>query len=336
MKKYGLSIFVFLSAILLSVMEDATALAVEPTQLYVIPGQNGSGCEDWHVGRIFGATDIAVPIPSSIPDLGQERCLSYLRNVLNAHPEHRNLIVYAVSQGTATVLNYLAETSDQRIKCVVLQAPLVSGNSAILHTLKGPLMNYPGLANLPFAHYWIPYCAKVLFPLYWPAGRQPIKSIQKISRDIPIVIVHSKDDPQLPYEGACALYYGLRSQGKNNVYFISKDSGGHMWLLNENDKPAIDAILAKHDLKEQSPETAAIDLSIYQPDHMQFKAYYDDLIFKESNHTCLKYTAIATCATIAARVLRSKIAPVLNKVVPIVCKTCSGVLNSTCAALGIS
>lgn len=317
MKKYIVFSWILFLTVSLVAMEDSSAQVEPQSRVYAIPGQNGSGCEFEHVSEMFGDdgyVDVSTPLLTA--DLGQNRCLKFLREALDRHPNDKNIIAYAVSQGTATVLNHLAETKDQRIKCVVLQAPLVSGNSAILHTLGGPLMNFPRLAKLPFAHYWIPYLAKILFPFYWPAGKQPIKSIQKIDRRVPIVIVHAKDDPQLPYAGACALYYGLRSQGRDNVYFMGKDGNRHMWLLNEHDKPAIDAILARHGLRQQTAQLAAVDLSRYQPDHMQFKADYDDLIAKEKKHTLLKYAGAATVAFAGAYVFRHKIRQVMHRIVP--------------------
>ncbi len=321
MKKYGLITIILLNTPCLA-MENAVQQpsGYKPhTHVYGIPGQNGCGAEDWHVHEILERQDVSVPFPvGCFSDLGQTKCVNMLRTSLAEHPDHQKIVVYAVSQGTATILNYLSETNDPRIKCVILQAPLVSGNSGIIHTLAGPFMNFRRLAHSPFAYYWIPYCAKFLFPWYWPAGKQPIKTVQKINPDIPIVIVHAHDDPQLPYEGACALYYALRAQRgpRNNVYFISKERGGHLYLLTAQDKPVLDAILAKHRLKKPTRQTAAIDLKAYQPDFMQFKTHYDNLIFKEKTHTVLKYAGTAVLAAGITYLFRNRLASLAHKLLP--------------------
>lgn len=118
------------------------AAAARNCQLYTIAGLNRGGCEDGHVEAVFGrCADVSVPTPEErYSDLGQRRCINLLRDALAQHPEHQNIVVYAASQGTATVLNYLAQNpSEKRIKGLVLQAPLSSGNSSIVHTIRGHL-----------------------------------------------------------------------------------------------------------------------------------------------------------------------------------------------------
>jgi hypothetical protein len=312
MAKFNVLLLTILVFMNMHGMQDHAAYAPEQTQVYAIPGLNGAGCDDQHVVEILGEFTALLRNPA-YPDLGQGRCLRLLRACLKQAPaEHKNIIVYAVSQGTATILNHLAETNDPRIKCVILQAPLVSGNSAILHTVGGPFMNHPWLAKLPLAHYWIPYVAKLLFPFYWPAGRQPIKSLHNIRGDIPIVISHARHDPQLSYDGACALYYGLRSQGKQNVYFISHDGGFHMYLLNRTHKPILDAVLAQCNLRTRTAQTAGVDLRSYQPDHTQYKALYDNLIRKERIHERLAYAVPVAAAAGVIYLLRHKIGKLLQ------------------------
>jgi len=264
-------------------------------QVYAIPGQNGSGSEPEYVANLLGqnvATIVPIETPSA-PDLGQERCIRYLRAVLSKN-DSKNAIIHATSQGTATTLNYLAnEDKGKCIKGLILEAPLATGNSAIIHTLNGPLKNKPVIANLPFSYYWVPYCAKASFPCYWPSGKQPIKSIDKIPTNIPIILIHSKNDPQLSYNDTCALYYGLRSHGNNNVYLISKDGCNHLQIMQtEADKQLIRSILERHNVlpySDSSEKREEINLTEYQPDHMQFKELYDSLINKERNHDCLRY-----------------------------------------------
>lgn len=202
-----------------------------PLTICAIPGQNGLGSSNQYINTIFNEQHpsiVRVETPEfPCIDLGQSRCISRLRETLTLHKDKKNIVIHATSQGTGTALNYLAsEDTDQQIGALILEAPLASGNSAILHTCKGRLMEgvpfIQTIAHLPFSYYWLPYLSKALFPLYWPGGKQPIKTAANQNRDVPIIILHSKDDPQLAFTDACALYYGLKSKGNKNVYFLPK------------------------------------------------------------------------------------------------------------------
>ncbi len=273
--------------------------------VYTIPGQNGLGSETNYVRNLLGDETLAiVPVetPQKFPDMGQSRCINYLDAALTKNVAKDPVIIHATSQGTATALNYLADVDKgTRIKALILEAPLVSGNSAVCHTLKGPLLNLRRLVNSPFSYYWLPYCAKSFFPFYWPFGKQVIKSIKKIPAacDIPIVIVHSKDDVQLSYDDACALYYGLCLKNKN-VYLISKEGREHLNILqDEADKKVVRAILARHNLLAGIQEE--VDLSFYQPDPAPFKEMYEELVAKERNHVFVGYGLMAACCALLVK-----------------------------------
>lgn len=275
--------------------------------VYAIPGQNGLGSEPEYIQEILQPDSknqveiIEVSTPTWGADLGQNNCIQRLSNAIEKQKrQHHNAILYATSQGTATALNYLAHAHNNdpanKIDGLVLEATLASGNSAVHHTVTGPLMSLSNLGQAPFSYYWIPYLAKALMPTYWPGGKQPIKSIEKISTKLPILIIHSKQDPQLSFDDACALYYGLRQSGNENVYLIPFDQMAHIQILAGSNvaAQAVREILTKHKLLQKDRST---DLSLYQPNPDQFKAQYDALITKERIHDRLKYCISAgACA----------------------------------------
>ncbi|HVX00974.1 MAG TPA: hypothetical protein VHA52_11140 [Candidatus Babeliaceae bacterium] len=265
-----------------------------PLHIYAIPGQNGLGSSELYIKGLLNGEDIKVhqvETPKFFPDLGQYRCMSYLGKKLNAQEAEPGIII-ATSQGTATALN---SAGDEKIRGLILEAVLASGNDAIIHTLKGPLANQSRFTNLPLSYYWLPYVVKLVFPCYWPAGKQPIKSIADIPNDKPIVIVHSERDPQLSYEGACALYYGLCAQGNVNTYLISKNDNRHIDICSGKDGEVIKAILRKHKLLPYGITEENVDLNAYRPDFKQFKALYDSLISKEKKHDYIKNSFLASC-----------------------------------------
>lgn len=265
--------------------------AMQNLHVYAIPGQNGLGSNPEYVSEILNIdkTDItAVTTPTLGIDLGQSGCINHLKRVYNPQL-YPNAIIHATSQGTATALNFVAQNQHHTIKAIILEATLATGNNAIMHTVTGPLMRLEGIAKLPFSYYWLPYVAKILFPFYNPNGMQAIKELPKIAKEIPIIIVHSKLDPQLSFTDACALYYGLKSQGNGNIYFVQKDGSDHIQLLKTGDIPVINTILQKHGLKPSST-VEEVDLTNFQPNHMQYKSHYDELIRKENNLKYINYS----------------------------------------------
>ncbi len=217
MKKIALvHVFIF-NVVLNAICQNNVIL-----HIYSIPGQNGLGGNPDYIKGLLGdnqATITPVSTPENYPDLGQRKCINFLREACLMNKD-KKFIIHATSQGTATALNYLVEDQGRQIQALILESALVSGNSAIYHTVSGPLMNLKKVTKLPFAYYWLPYCAKIVFPWYSPGGIQPIFSIDSIPTTVPVIIIHSKQDYQLSYNDACALYYRLRACGNDNVYLI--------------------------------------------------------------------------------------------------------------------
>lgn len=266
--------------------------------IVAVGGQNTLGSEADYVSALLGVPEYTI-IRSPLPqgwikdgiDLGQDVCM---RNLATVFPAEGDVIFHATSQGTATTLNYVSTlpVHDQsRIKAIILEAVLGSGNSAIMHNAKhvaGSVVEAPGCG------YSAPYCATSLFPRYSPSGKQAIKSIESITRDIPIVIVHSKLDGCLPYSDACALYYGLRSQGHENVYFISCEGYAHVRILEyESDKQdLLRKILMHHDVLKRMQSSVSIssaERAYVQPEIGQYREIFEALRSRERNHSLIPW-----------------------------------------------
>lgn len=297
-KHFPLTTLLFLSLLLgmvtvqgMQKMENNNKTDTQPLVVYTIPGIDGSGSGADYVKKVLGSNIkiVKVGTPDFLTDLGQYFCSRYLTDALQK--ESREGIVYATSQGTATALNY----PDEKIQALILESVLASGNSAICHRANGPLINMPFLKYIPFSYYWVPYLATFYCLGYRPAGKQPIKSLDALCKNIPIIIVHSKEDFQLSYNDACAVYYGLRLNGNKNVYLIiSKKEGSHTNILedSEREKTIIRQILQEHGLLRDSgleEDLEELNLSEFQPDPAPFKKHYYDLKAKETKHEYVEY-----------------------------------------------
>lgn len=219
--------------------------------------------------------------------LGQDGDIRYLKETV--HSNNKKVIFHGRGAGAATVLNYLGLDNDIDYDGIILECCFASGNSALVHR-EAEYYGRSWLKNIPLCYYWLPYFMKFnivsLYWYYWPSGKQPIKSIDSIKNDIPIVIIHNKDDSFYPYHDACALYYKL-SQSNNNVYFISQEfDSSYANMRDANVCLAIKSIFQTHGLIDFS-EYPIDNLNEYQPDPSNFKTYYDDLMFKEERHKIL-------------------------------------------------
>lgn len=276
-------------------------------KVYTMPGMNGGGSGTGYTRSLFPAheLDITRIETHAESDLGQDKCMNALHNAMQQDTSTLDALVHASSQGTAALLNFIAHYGkDKRFKCLLLEGALISGNRAITHMLRGPQGEYGLIMDVPFSDHFVPYLAQCLrFPFYSPAGKQPIKSLEKIPKDLPVIIAHTKEDPKLSYDDACALYYGLKLHGNENVYLLPKSGSKHVHILEESDTPVIHAILKKHGLISGDTQAGDVDLSAYQPDHAQFASLYEDILAQEHSREVVEvslYLAMAAAAGYAA------------------------------------
>ncbi len=258
----------FGSLISLNAMEKSNDQSKSNFHNILLPGQNGLAGNGWEIDGIINGmnndhsniTHIKTLLSWKI-DLGQGNCVRDFDQKLNKKTSSivdSKFLLYGISQGTATLINWLAQQShsdqEKKIGCLFLQSVLGSGNSAIVHTLS----NVPLITYLPFARALIPICAKFFFPTYNPLGKSVFKSASKISPNIPVIIMHCTNDPQLSINDARNLYCILK-KSSNNVYLFENDHTKlrycHFDTLRglENDKKikkitALQAIYKKHNV----------------------------------------------------------------------------------------
>jgi hypothetical protein len=230
----------------------------------ILPGQNDNGGYSFCGNHIINTPETRYKTISSFfgIDLGQQNCINHFQDQLKKDDKvkGKKIIACGVSQGTATIGNTVSQwpkkKQEKKIGCLVIEAVLGSGNSAILHTV-GNVHSW--LTYFPFARVLLPLGAKVIFPSYKPWGMQLVKSAEKLSTNIPIIIKHAKQDPQLSINDAREFYCKLSKRengtGKENIYLMEIDTNwpAHFdtlfYSLNKaKEIAAIQAIYKKHGL----------------------------------------------------------------------------------------
>lgn len=285
----------FFSGLIFFSMPVVCQLFASDTHFFVIPGQNGMGGQNCVSNGVINPSSDEfvsyVDTPSLAPDFGQDYCMQYLKESIETILSNRsikNFVLHASSQGTATAINYTLQTP-HKIKALILESIMGSGNSAINHTVK--TLIFPEIVYLPGSYYWLPYLAKFSFPYYRPAGQQPILSLEDFPKDVLVIIIHATRDPQLSYNDALSLYYGLRHFGNQKVYLFTIDVKAHILLLERNKNwkeiTAINQIFKNNQLpynKEilEGNELDSEELKKYQPPEDQYKTLYESFVKKEN------------------------------------------------------
>jgi hypothetical protein len=214
-------------------------------------------------------------------DLGQSYCTHDFNESVIAILSNNTIeqaIIFASSQGSASVINSLVKNKNEKIKVLIVEGILTSGNHAIVRRFE-KIAKY--ISYIPLSNYLLPYLGKLRHPFYSPAGDQAILNIENLPKDLVVIMLHSKNDPKVSFDEALAFYAGMKNHG-NPVYLISKDSDKgeqHHGLFysdgngNEYAKEiaAINSILRHHGLS-CAKNTSDIDLAPYQPDPV-FDAY---------------------------------------------------------------
>lgn len=247
-----------------------TTLQPAEFQAILVPGQNGCGGYSFKNNSIIIGDYINAGTPNENIDFGQQHCMDHLSDTATSCV-NKKLLLYGVSQGTATILNYVAfqdiKEQEKRVDCIVLESVLGSGQSAIMHTVGKA-------AYLPLARFWMPPLAKLLMFRAWKLhGLTPIESAQHISTKIPVVIMHNQEDFQLDVNDARKVYCAMRDAGHEDVYLmeVAGNDIRHLDVLNADPEKrkkiaALQQIYKDHKL----PHKAAllnndVDVSDYQP-----------------------------------------------------------------------
>lgn len=282
-------------------MQESNIGKIEDYFAFVVPGASGLGGESFEgiINTSEKNTKNCGTLYSLYTDLGQGNCIEHFAKQLKVYEdviEKMALLISGISQGTATVINWLAQQPldvQERVGVLILESVVESGNSAILYTIENGLLvsrKYPLLkaackatSYLPFARVWLPLTAKIMFPTYNPWGKQAIDAVEKISNRIPVIIMHNIHDQQTSIDGAIALYLKFL-ENQNDVYLFTANQEGrrdHFNIINIgsiDDKKmklgALQEIYKKHNLPINPIWVSKISeeqLKQFQPDGQELQ-----------------------------------------------------------------
>lgn len=189
------------------------------------------------------AYSLALLLEKIRTDLGQENCIKVFHEKFTKEigpiAENQKFTFCGVSQGAATLINWLAENKNmqEKVAALILEGPLVNANSAAIHCVDNYLTIFRKLSlplPIPFMQYWLPWALKLRFPTYNPLGIQTLTSackLNKIPNDAPIIILHNKGDKIVSINDARKLYTILREKHENTHIFEIDNGEKHINVL---------------------------------------------------------------------------------------------------------
>ncbi|MFA5998622.1 MAG: prolyl oligopeptidase family serine peptidase [Candidatus Babeliales bacterium] len=192
-----------------------------------------------HCTKLFGKT-----VNRSAMFMGQTADITAISKTITKIPANKSVILYGCSRGSATIINYLAKFNPKNVKALVLDSCPASLPETIA----------PKLVKLGIHPSYSLSIFTTLFPAYPANSIPPLHAIKNITnKNLPILLIHSKDDSSVPFEHSLMLYLEFKKQGFTNVHLAAISKGKHSFLLqNKTAQPvylkAVHTFYKKYDL----------------------------------------------------------------------------------------
>jgi pimeloyl-ACP methyl ester carboxylesterase len=203
--------------------------------------------------------------------LGQETDMNRLGEAIEA-TNSDNVLVFGVSRGAATAINYAGLVGNEKVKGIILEAPFAKISDVLENLLRQQYL----VSHIPFFGSATHLFTAALFPRYDRYGPQPENSVDKIDPTIPIVFFHSKKDKVTPVSSSRRLYIKrvkqLAKLGMvNNAYLVEFENGRHAYCLKDRAEIGelfqnfTHAFAKEYGFAYNEEFAAKIDIKQYQP-----------------------------------------------------------------------
>lgn len=163
--------------------------------------------------------------------LAQDHDIATLHSVIKSHHD-KNLILFGVSRGASTIINYVALHKPGNIKALILEAPFDDMQSVVHGILKKAYLHWvPGLTTLSNLT-----CA-TLFKRYSTCAIAPIDVAAQLPKHIPILLICSEQDKLVPASSTQRLYHALKDAGHAHVELLTTPTGLHSFIITSESAP---------------------------------------------------------------------------------------------------
>lgn len=177
--------------------------------------------------------------------LGQGMDIETLKNKISNDAAY---ILYGISRGGATAINYLADYNPDNIVALIVDA-----TPADIMNIVDEIQYKIGIFAL-WTRAQKEWAVRLIFPHYPAETIPPVQAIAHITnKNLPVFIVHSHNDPIVNIRSAWHLYQAFQQADFTNVYLCELQEGRHMSNASGPDsiiyKQALHSFYKKHDLQ---------------------------------------------------------------------------------------
>jgi pimeloyl-ACP methyl ester carboxylesterase len=159
--------------------------------------------------------------------LAQDNEISCLAHHYFSAISHEQSVLVGVSRGASTVINFMGLYNPENVCALILESPFDAVESIVTR-----LAHETKFGCIPGAKKYGIHLLSFIFCQYKPGCMRPIDQIQKIKKDLPILIVCSIEDKLVPVWSSLNLYITLREAGHYNTYLLILPEGKHAKLIN--------------------------------------------------------------------------------------------------------
>lgn len=162
-----------------------------------------------------------------------------------------DFILFGLSRGASNQLIFAATHQLDNVKALVVESPF-----NIMSDVIDNLMHKYNVGFIPLSYGQ--YMAECIFGRYKRDGLCPRDCVENISKDMPILIICSKQDSLVPYTSSIDIYKKLITSGHEHTYIFIADYGHHAKILYGPDGEKYQAITHAFYKKYNLPHDPAI------------------------------------------------------------------------------
>lgn len=161
------------------------------------------------------------------------------------------VVLFGISRGASAVINFMGIYNPPEVKALILESPFDS-----VATIIDSMMQ-------KFCHNLLPhsfgeYLMEFIFKRYKRDGIRPIDVVDQINKNVPILIICSKQDQLVPWYSSVRLYKKLQEAGYNHVYIYGAHYGKHSKILQDKDGETFQAVVHAFCQKYNLPHSPKI------------------------------------------------------------------------------
>ncbi len=160
-------------------------------------------------------------------NIAQDNDVAHLKSEVEKtiqNNQEKELILFGVSRGASTALNFMALHDDSAVKALIVESPF-DAMATVVDNMRKQL-------HLEWLSHDFGQC--LLENIFWQYKRDakdPIDLVSNIRKDLPILIICSKEDFQVPWHSSEQLYQKLKESGHDNVHLLVVPKGAHAHII---------------------------------------------------------------------------------------------------------